>query len=641
MSDGRSDARALQWVLAAMVAIALGTAATRSQANPILGLMAIGLVIVAFQRYLLAWPVVLGYVVAVILFVPIRRYTVGGGLPFQIEPYRLLIAVVLFAWLLAVLVDPRTRWRRMRVEGPVLAFLFVVATSLALNLHHVVSSHLTGPVLKQLSFLASFLLVMYFVSSVVTTRRHLDRLIVLMVGGGTLLAVSALIEWRTNYNLFNHIQNVVPVFHLSPDSLDGPGARGFRVRAFASAQHPIALAAALILLLPMAIYLYRRQNRPIWMGAAALLTMGALATGSRTAVLMLMTELVAFLWMKRAETVRLLPLLVPLLVACQIVMPGTLGTFKSTIFPEQGLITEQQGGGESGSGRVADLAPGLKEFSRKPFFGTGFGTRLTSEQDPLVNARILDNQWLGLLIEIGALGVLALLWLYGRTIRRLGAVARRDDTDYGWLMTGLAAAIAGFAASMFTFDAFAFIQVTFMSYILLGFAAVALRLGPQHGTDEAPREEHTGPSATAVALRMRSAVASWVTPSTSSATGGAASLGAGGALALSTDRHMTAPGLSARRPATRPPLPPSDLARPDSPPPVPTPTRSAPAPSSHPDPAERAADAPGGPDVGAAPAPVAPSPRAATPGHGRTGTAAVGALAAASALRWIVRSLRR
>ena len=261
-SDGRGETRALQWVLGTMLAIALATAAVRAQANPILGLMAIGLVIVAFQKYLLAWPVVLGYVLVVILFVPIRRYTVGGGLPFQIEPYRLLIAVVLFAWLLAVLADPETRWRRIKAEGPVLAFLFVVALSLGLNLHHVVSSDLSGPVLKQLSFLASFFLVMYFVSSVITTRRQLDRLIVLMVGGGTLLAISALIEWRTNYNVFNHLQQVVPIFHLDPDSLEGPGTRGFRVRAFASAQHPIALAAALVLLLPLAIYLYQRQHRP-------------------------------------------------------------------------------------------------------------------------------------------------------------------------------------------------------------------------------------------------------------------------------------------------------------------------------------------------------------------------------------------
>ena len=208
------------------------------------------------------------------------------------------------------------------------------------------------------------------------------------------------------------------------------------MRAFASAQHPIALAAALVLLLPLAIYLYQRQNRSVWLGAAALLTMGALATGSRTTVLMLMAELIVFLWLKRKDTVRLLPLLVPLIVACQVAMPGTLGTFKSAIFPEQGIITEQEGGGESGSGRVADLGPGLDEFAKKPFFGTGFGTRLTSEQDPKVNARILDNEWLGLLIEVGALGVLSLLWLYGRTIRRLGAAAKRDDGDYGILMAG-------------------------------------------------------------------------------------------------------------------------------------------------------------------------------------------------------------
>ena len=428
------------------------------------------------------------------------------------------------------------------------------------------------------------------------------------------------------------------------------------MRALASAQHPIALAAALVLLLPLAIYLYQRQNRSVWLGAAALLTMGALATGSRTTVLMLMAELIVFLWLKRKDTVRLLPLLVPLIVACQVAMPGTLGTFKSAIFPEQGIITEQEGGGESGSGRVADLGPGLDEFAKKPFFGTGFGTRLTSEQDPKVNARILDNEWLGLLIEVGALGVLSLLWLYGRTIRRLGAAARRDDGDYGILMAALAAAIGGFAVSMFTFDAFSFIQVTFMSFIFLGFAAVALRIGPHHGPDQPGRDEPTGPMVTAVALRMRSAVASWVTPSTSSPTGGAA-VGSGGALALSSGRHMTS-SLTPRRTPSRPPLPAPDLRRPPSPPTPPTATgRSASAPRPQgpqppapvPEPPALSTPLPPYPTLSTPvpppaaidiPRPASPSPKAPEP-HRHPGTTAAGALAAAGALRWILRSFRR
>ena len=42
-------------------------------------------------------------------------------------------------------------------------------------------------------------------------------------------------------------------------------------------------------------------------------------------------------------------------------------------------------------------------------------------------------------------------------------------------MAALAASLTAFAVGMLTFDAFAFIQVTFVAFILLGFAAVATR----------------------------------------------------------------------------------------------------------------------------------------------------------------------
>jgi hypothetical protein len=593
-ADATGAARAIGWAVAAGAAIALAAAVLRVQANPVLGALAIGLVLVAFQRRLLAWPVVLGYVLGVILFVPIRRYSLAGNMPFELEPYRLLIAIVLFAWLLAVLVDPATRWRRLHLEAPLVCLLLAVLASIALNLHTITAGGLTGPVVKQLSFLASFLLVMYFVSSVVATREQLDRLLALLVSGGTLIAVLSIVEWRTGYNAFNHLETFVPVLHLDPGSVLGPGDRGFRTRAFASAQHPIALAAALVLLLPLAVYLYRRHGQPLWMACAAALTLGALATGSRTGVLMLVTELVVFLWLKWRETVRLLPLLLPLLVVCQVVMPGTLGTFKSTIFPEQGIVTEQRGGGTTGSGRVADLGPGLDEFARRPFFGSGYGTRLTSPDDPFVNARILDDEWLGLLIELGAVGVLCLAWLYARTVRRLAAAAKPDPGPRGWLLTGLAASITAFAVSMLTFDAFSFIQVTFMSFILLGFAAVALR-------SEAPAGAPSpGPLAGALAQGVRTAV-SWMAPASSSATRTSAAW---------------------RPPAPRPPEP-----------------RPAPAPPSHaperpPEPPLRPVDL--RPVEATVPAPL-PAP---VPQRRRTRPSAVRVLAAAGVAHWLIRRLR-
>ena len=99
----------------------------------------------------------------------------SAGLPLSLEPYRLLIAAVLLAWMFALLVDPETRWRRMRVEAPVIGFALALIISLALNVGAITRMGITSDVLKQISFLVSFLLVMYFVSSVISEAQPARR----------------------------------------------------------------------------------------------------------------------------------------------------------------------------------------------------------------------------------------------------------------------------------------------------------------------------------------------------------------------------------------------------------------------------------------------------------------------------------
>jgi O-antigen ligase len=473
-SAARPGERALWALLAVAIAVVLVTAAFRLQANPILGAIVVLLVLAAAQRVLLAWETMLAAVLLVILFIPIRRYIVGGGLPLELEPYRILIAVVLACWLSALAADPRVRWRRTGFEVPIGLFLVVILISMTLNVERL--DGVGGTVLKQLTFFVGYFLVVYFVASVIDRGPKLDRMIRVLVAGGALLAVLSLIEWRTGTNLFNWYGRVMPFLHYV--DIGEHVQRGSGVRALGSAQHPIALGAALVMLIPLSVYLHRKEGRTFWMICAGLLTCGALSTGSRTAAIMLIALLVTFVCIKPAETVRLLPWLLPLTIVCQVAMPGTLGTFRAILQPSY-LIQEQSADMGSGSGRIADLGPSLDRWSQNPFFGQGFGTRVYSEgvgTGGVGNAgddQVLDDQWLGLLLETGAAGVLALMWLFCRAIRRLARQAKEDgDAPDSWLATALAASLASFAVGMFTFDAFAFIQVTFFAFIMLGFAAV-------------------------------------------------------------------------------------------------------------------------------------------------------------------------
>lgn len=210
--------------------------------------------------------------------------------------------------------------------------------------------------------------------------------------------------------------------------------------------------------------------------AAVLLTLGALATVSRTGILMIIVMLVIYARLYPKQTRRLWPLVIPALVVIHIALPGSIGTVTQAFFPKGGLVKEQQGGkGTDGSGRVADLGPALGEASHTLLLGQGYATRVT-DAGPLQNAPILDDQWLGTLLETGLLGVMAWLWLFVGFVRRMLRRAREDlDSHDSWLYAALAASIASFAFGMMFYDAFSFIQVTFFAFVFIAIGAVSLR----------------------------------------------------------------------------------------------------------------------------------------------------------------------
>src|SRR5256885_14587779 len=60
--------------------------------SPVVAVAVSGVVGVAtFHRTLFSWRFLFGALFLLIFFVPVRRYTLGGSLSFQLEPYRLLV----------------------------------------------------------------------------------------------------------------------------------------------------------------------------------------------------------------------------------------------------------------------------------------------------------------------------------------------------------------------------------------------------------------------------------------------------------------------------------------------------------------------------------------------------------------------
>ncbi|MEA2467530.1 MAG: hypothetical protein QOJ57_1656, partial [Thermoleophilaceae bacterium] len=446
LSRSRVATNATLGAFALVALVALGWTAETGKPLPLLVPAVAVAIFAATYRVALQWRVLVGTLIVVILFIPIRRYTLPSGLPFELEPYRLLVAVLTLCWLGALLAEPeKVRFPKSPINAPIVLILGAILGSIAVNAHLIGDSGISDVVAKKVTFFLSFVAVAYLVGSVIRTREQVIAAVKVLVVGGSIVAAFAILESRTGHNQFNDLQHYIPFLKIQGQEVLVGGAlveRTTRARAYVTAQHPIALGAAMVVLLPLALYLVRATGRRFWFAAAALLFTGAIGSISRTPFLMLVAVGIVIIWFKPREARRAAPLVLVMLVVVHAAIPGALGGIKNAFMPTGGLVAEQKkNAGGAGSGRVADLGPALEEWSRYPLLGEGFGTRITPP-DTRANAMILDNQWLASLIEGGAIGVFAFGWLFVRAVRRLRRVARKDgDGEMGWLATSLAASI--------------------------------------------------------------------------------------------------------------------------------------------------------------------------------------------------------
>jgi O-antigen ligase len=434
------------------------------------------------------WPKMIGALILIILFIPIRRYALPGNLPFQLEPYRLFVAVLVLAWIASLLADRRMTIRRTGFEGPMLVIVAGAFASVIANPDRV--APVSSEVQKALMFLLSYVIVVYVTVSVVQRLSHVDLLAKVLVGGGAVVAFSSVVEARIGYNVFNHLTQFMPFLRdMGGDVGSYQRAGTAKLRVFGSAQHPIALGAVFVMLTPLAFYLARRYRQRRWLVCGLLFAAAVASTISRTGIVMFVVVAVVFLWLRPREVRRMWPALLLTPVAIHFALPGTLGALKQTFLPAGGLVAEQHASANSsGSGRLADLGPALRRWSAQPVLGQGYGTQVVNLDARGIDANIFDDQWLGMLLSTGLVGFCGWLWLFIRAVRRFGREAKNDLSERGWLLGSFAAGIAAYAIGMLTYDAFAFIQVTFLMFIFLGIGSALMAARPTPLAVRAERE---------------------------------------------------------------------------------------------------------------------------------------------------------
>ena len=436
----------------------------------------------------LFWPGAVSGLVLVIWLIPIKRYALPVNLPFRLELYRLLILALAMAFILAILLG-RTRLRFAGHARPVVILAAAALGSQVANARVIDSLGLQTQSLKSLSYFLSFLIVFTLVTSTLRNLHEIHLVVVALAIGAAITAVAAMYESKFKTNLFDNLERWIPI--LDDTREDKFNYRGGRLRVRASAQHPIALASALLVALPLAVYLSRaaltKAKSWLWLGVALVLAMSALATVSRTAVLMLLAMSIVGLTFRAKPLLRHWPLLVALVVVTHFAAPGAMRHLYDALTPKEGLVQQQQArAGTKGSGRLSDIEPGLRRWSANPILGRGLGTNPTLAEPIALEASgtsgpqlgiIYDNQYLTTLVTLGAFGFIGVIWFVWGAVIKLWRAVRRNVGDLGDLLVACTASSAAFAASLFTYDALSFVQVTLLFCVVAALGLKARTLG--------------------------------------------------------------------------------------------------------------------------------------------------------------------
>ncbi|KRE25932.1 O-antigen ligase [Agromyces sp. Soil535] len=449
------------------------------------GAMLLLALLVILRRFVFTWTAMIIGLAAVIMFVPARRYAIPIPLPFQLEPYRLVLAIVIVALVVALILKPDVRWRPVAFGWPIGILLVTVLVSFVVNGMELANRGLTGTALGGIAQLLLMLSVFFCFRQLMRGERDVMLLLTFITWAGVVVSFFAVIERLSRVNVFLMLGDVLPLTLLREG---GDVSRAGVARAFGSAQHPIALAVALCLLIPLAIHLARYATWPsnpinrrlVYAGATVMLFGGVLSAISRTAVVVLgVMFLVTLIFHPRVAGV-LFALAFPVVLLAAVVLPNVFESMVLSFLDIDSLVASQYtSAGMGGAGRLADLEPAFREVAQQPFFGSGFGSRIVIGDE--ANAFILDNQFLGTLLETGALGVLGLaVFLLVPPIMLLRfAFAQAAERRHAALALTLAVAISGYIAAIFFYDAFGFFQTFFILCMMLAAGAWLITEAPR------------------------------------------------------------------------------------------------------------------------------------------------------------------
>jgi O-antigen ligase len=403
--------------------------------------------------------------VAIVLNVAIPSRLILGPLGASGTPVSLLGMLCLLWWFATVL-SPRLGLARgpQPVRTAVLLLVMAIAASYVSAMIRPIPPDEATSAERGLLMTAAWVGFALLAADGIGTADRLETLMRRLAGAGAALAAVGVLQFFTGFDPVAHIH--LPGLVANGDLVAIQERSGFR-RVAGTATHPIEFGVTLALILPIAIAMAMNARADVRRTAWAKVWLIAVALPmslSRSGFVVAGIALLLFVptWTKAQR--RRAMVLVPVPAGARpLAVPGLLGTVKSlflNISSDPSYTARTQRYGIAGH-----------FISQRPLFGRGFFTFLPK------NYLILDNAYLGAAIEIGIVGVLALLIVFAvgvvtaRGARRLSA-----SDEQRRLAQALAGSIAGAAASLATYDAFAFPMSTVVTFVLIGAAGATWRI---------------------------------------------------------------------------------------------------------------------------------------------------------------------
>ena len=392
----------------------------------------------------------------------------GAGSPARI------VGVLLMGWWAYDHIQRRRRGRNA-VQGAYFLFLAAVLISYVASCIRAIPTEEVSTATLGLVLVVSFGGSLLVASNGLTSAEAVATMLRRTVLAGSAVAAFAC------FQVFTH-REWADLIHLPGLSANTPiyqlGSRDGLPRPNGTATHPIELGMVLTMLLPIAVNLAitDRHRSVVRRLAPVVVILAAIFLSiSRSAMIGAVVGMVVIAVRWSPEVRRRALLAAPVFgFAVFVTVPGLLGTI--------GHLFTGAGSDNSVRSRTDSYALAWSFIREAPFFGRGLSTFLPEY-------RILDNQWLGLLIEIGVVGTLCFAGLI-LTAMHAAESARRARLGPGGdqLAQAVKASVAVGATCLLFFDGFSFPVGSGLLFLMLGVAGALGRLAATARQPARPRQ---------------------------------------------------------------------------------------------------------------------------------------------------------